>query len=236
MNDVLGRIAELQARFAPAPARPASTGSAEFSSVLASAQSTSATRAGASTANAEGVDLTNALGALSGAAGIDTTSFASLRRLLQSSQPSVTANSSATSSVGAGAIPAAYGDLAAGIDQVAVDEGVPASLLAALVWSESSFNPDAQSPAGARGLTQLMPATAAGLGVNIDDPADNLRGGARYLRQMLDRFSSTDLALAAYNAGPNAVARANGIPNYPETQNYVTRVMARAATLAGANA
>ena len=121
------------------------------------------------------------------------------------------------------------------ISQVATDEGVPASLLAALVWSESSFHPDAVSSAGARGLTQLMPATAAGLDVDIDNPTENLRGGARYLRQMLDRFGSPELALAAYNAGPGAVTRANGIPDYPETQNYVTKVMARAAALAGAN-
>jgi soluble lytic murein transglycosylase-like protein len=119
------------------------------------------------------------------------------------------------------------------IAQIATEEGVPASLLGALVWSESGFDQNATSSAGARGLAQLMPATADGLGVDIDDPTDNLRGGARYLRNMLDRFGRTDLALAAYNAGPNAVTKYGGVPPYRETQTYVTRVLARATTLAG---
>lgn len=127
--------------------------------------------------------------------------------------------------------PASSADYDDAIRQIATEEGVPASLLSALVWSESSFDPNAVSSAGARGLAQLMPATAAGLGVNIDDPMDNLRGGARYLRQQLDRFGRADLALAAYNAGPGAVQRAGGIPPYAETQNYVAKVLARAEQL-----
>jgi peptidoglycan DL-endopeptidase CwlO len=128
-------------------------------------------------------------------------------------------------------VPAAHAEYASMIGQIATDEGVPASLLGALVWSESSFNPDAVSSAGARGLAQLMPATASGLGVDIDNPVDNLRGGARYLRQMLDRFGDVEHALAAYNAGPGAVERYDGIPPYEETQNYVARVIERASVL-----
>jgi len=236
MNGILDRIAVLQARIETlnrpstvADITTVATPANDFSKVLASAQRSSATGA-----TFGGTDV---IGSLTGSGGVDTTSFAALSRLLQTSKSGSLALTGAVGGIGAtaaGALPAAYDEYAASINQVATDEGVPTSLLAALVWSESSFNPDAESSAGARGLAQLMPATAAGLGVDIDNPVDNLRGGARYLRQMLDRFGSVELALAAYNAGPGAVTRANGIPDYPETQNYVTKVMARAATLAGA--
>ena len=104
-------------------------------------------------------------------------------------------------------------------------------MLAGLVKQESGFNPNAVSPAGARGLTQLMPGTAAGLGVsNPLDPAQALEGGAKYLREQLDRFGGdVARALAAYNAGPGAVQRFGGIPPYAETQNYVRIVQANAA-------
>lgn len=133
-----------------------------------------------------------------------------------------------------GTPPAAKAGHDASIARIATEEGVPASLLSALVWSESSYDEHAVSPAGARGLAQLMPSTAVELGVNVDDPLDNLRGGARYLRQMLDRFGRVDLALAAYNAGPGAVQRAGGVPNYAETQRYVAKVQARAELLEAA--
>lgn len=98
-------------------------------------------------------------------------------------------------------------------------------LFQALVRAESGFNPDAVSPAGARGLAQLMPDTAAALGVAIDDPRENLDGGARYLLMQMETFGSLELALAAYNAGPEAVRKYSGVPPYAETQAYVTRVL-----------
>lgn len=105
---------------------------------------------------------------------------------------------------------------------------LPPRLLQALIWAESRFNPLAVSPAGAAGLAQLMPATARELGVvNRHDPRQNIDGGARYLRQMLDRFGSVHLALAAYNAGPGAVTKAGGIPRNRETPGYVRSVLDR---------
>ncbi|TRD12805.1 lytic transglycosylase domain-containing protein [Erythrobacter insulae] len=103
-------------------------------------------------------------------------------------------------------------------------------LLEALVWQESRWRETALSPAGARGLAQLMPGTARYLGVDPDDPEANLEGGARYLREQLNRFDGDlEKALAAYNAGPGRVARANGIPNIRETQQYVAAIMGRLA-------
>ncbi|MDA0139757.1 lytic transglycosylase domain-containing protein [Solirubrobacter sp. CPCC 204708] len=121
---------------------------------------------------------------------------------------------------------------AAEITVAAKAHGLDPALLAGLVKQESGFKPDAGSPAGARGLTQLMPATAAGLGVtNVLDPVQNLNGGAKYLKQQLDAFKGdTALALAAYNAGPGAVQRFGGIPPYAETQNYVRIVQQNAAS------
>ncbi len=98
---------------------------------------------------------------------------------------------------------------------------VPEDLFLRLIQQESGWNPMAKSPKGATGLAQLMPGTADLLGVDIDDPEDNLEGGARYLRMMYDKFGSWRLALAAYNAGPEAVETNGGIPPYAETENYV---------------
>lgn len=133
-------------------------------------------------------------------------------------------------------LPARFDMYAPIIDHVAAAEGLPSQLVAAVAWTESAFRADAVSSAGARGLMQLMPATAAGLGVDPDDPVQNLRGGARYLRQMLDQFGRVDLALAAYNAGPGAVQKYNGIPPFAETQAYVPKVLERLQVLMGAGA
>ena len=125
-------------------------------------------------------------------------------------------------------LPAVGRPWAVQIDAVAASRGVDGRLLAALVWTESNFRPDAVSHAGAIGLAQLMPGTAAGLGVDPWDPVHNLDGGTRYLRTQLERFGRVELALAAYNAGPNRVERAGpGIPTIVETQLYVVRVVER---------
>ena len=113
------------------------------------------------------------------------------------------------------------------IQRAADATGVSADLLHAVVRAESDYNPNCRSRAGAIGLMQLMPGTARSLGVsNPWDPMQNVLGGARYLREQLDRFGELTLALAAYNAGPGAVRRYGGVPPYDETQNYVRRVQA----------
>jgi soluble lytic murein transglycosylase-like protein len=105
--------------------------------------------------------------------------------------------------------------------------GLPSGLLDALIWTESRYNPQAVSRAGAAGLGQLMPGTARELGVaNRFDPRENLNAAARYLKQMLDKFGMVHLALAAYNAGPGAVKRTGGIPLNGETPAYVRNVLA----------
>lgn len=103
--------------------------------------------------------------------------------------------------------------------------GVPEDLFLRLVQQESGWNAAAVSGKGATGLAQLMPGTARLLGVEIDDPEQNLNGGARYLKMMYDKFGSWKLALAAYNAGPGAVEAANGVPDFEETQNYVKAIL-----------
>ncbi len=103
--------------------------------------------------------------------------------------------------------------------------GVPEDLFLRLVQQESGWNSGAVSHKGATGLAQLMPETAARMGVDAGDPHQNLDGGARYLRMMYDRFGDWKLALAAYNAGPEAVAKYGGVPPYVETTNYVRKIM-----------
>lgn len=102
--------------------------------------------------------------------------------------------------------------------------GIPEDLFLRLVQQESGWNPQAVSHKGATGLAQLMPGTARRLGVDPTDPHDNLDGGARYLRMMYERFGDWRLALAAYNAGPEAVEQHGGIPPYAETKGYVRAI------------
>ena len=109
--------------------------------------------------------------------------------------------------------------------QIAIEEGVDPDLFLKLVGAESAFRPGAVSSKGATGLAQLMPGTAAELGVDPTDPIQNLRGGARYLKQQLDEFGDVRLALAAYNAGPGNVRKYGGVPPFEETQNYVARIL-----------
>jgi soluble lytic murein transglycosylase-like protein len=125
----------------------------------------------------------------------------------------------------AAGIPPRY---AAKIAELAARFDLSPSLLEALVWQESRWQEQAVSPVGAQGLAQLMPGTARYLGVNPHDPFQNLEGGARYLREQLDRFDGDlEKALAAYNAGPGRVERAGGIPNIRETKQYVAAIMGR---------
>ena len=114
------------------------------------------------------------------------------------------------------------------VRESAAQTQIDPDLIEAIIACESGFDPNATSRAGARGLMQLMPATAASLGVsNPYDPAQNVLAGAKYLRQLLDRFGDIELAVAAYNAGPGAVERYGGIPPFSETQEYVRSVLAR---------
>jgi hypothetical protein len=113
------------------------------------------------------------------------------------------------------------------IQRIASEHAVDPALVQAIIRVESNFEPTAVSRKGAQGLMQLMPATADRFAVaNAFDPAENIRGGVRYLRTLLDMFpGQLSLALAAYNAGENAVTRFKGVPPYPETREYVNRVL-----------
>jgi soluble lytic murein transglycosylase-like protein len=139
--------------------------------------------------------------------------------------PAVPAAALADPSGALQAIPQAY---AAKVQELAARYDLSPALIEAVVWQESRWRAGAVSPVGARGLTQLMPGTAQGLGVNPDDPMANLEGGARYLRQQLDRFGGDlEKALAAYNAGPGRVQQSGGVPRIRETQSYVAAVIGR---------
>jgi soluble lytic murein transglycosylase-like protein len=116
--------------------------------------------------------------------------------------------------------------------RAAAETAVPLSLLVATAYEESRMNPGARSATGAVGLLQLMPATARALRLGGEDPAANVVAGARYLRQLLDRFGSVELALSAYNAGPTAVERAGGAPTL-STLRYAKNVEARESRLVG---
>jgi soluble lytic murein transglycosylase-like protein len=162
-----------------------------------------------------------------------STSFAS--QLAAAQGTTATAGTAAMTAAGTalgGGAPTQYD---AQITAAAAKYGLDPSLLKGLIRQESNFNAGAQSGAGAQGLTQLMPGTAASLGVtDATDPAQAIDGGAKYLKAQLDRFGGdASKALAAYNAGPGAVAKFGGVPPYAETQNYVTKVLGYAAEYRG---
>lgn len=123
-------------------------------------------------------------------------------------------------------------EVAAAIQDSAMRHAVPAPIVEAVAWQESRFNQAAVSPKGARGVMQLMPGTASTLGVDPADLRGNIDGGAAYLAEQIRRFGDLRLALAAYNAGPNAVLRYGDVPPYAETQAYVRAIMGRLAAVA----
>lgn len=146
-----------------------------------------------------------------------------IRRVLPDSPVSATTQVSAGQISGGGVSGVPYADM---FNQAGARYGVSPALLSAVAKQESGYKADAVSPAGARGLMQLMPGTAKGLGVTDSfDPAQAVDGAARMLRDLTTRFGSTELALAAYNAGPGAVLKYDGIPPYAETQRYVKNIM-----------
>jgi len=204
---VLARISELQAMMNGAVAPAAATSNA------------TATADSSALSSSSGVAFSSALAQ---AQATDSTSDGTISL---TSVPTTTSAATGSSSLPAGT------PFAAQIEASAKRNGIDPALLAGLIKQESGFNPHAGSPAGAQGLTQLMPGTARGLGVsNPFDPAQSIEAGARYLKQQLDHFGGdVARALAAYNAGPGAVERYHGVPPYAETQNYVRRVQANAA-------
>lgn len=131
-------------------------------------------------------------------------------------------------SVGKGMVSGTPKQYASLVMESAKKHGVPERLLSALLQQESGFNPNAQSPVGAMGIAQFMPATAKGLGIDPLDPLQAIPAAAQYLKRSFDKFGSWELALAAYNAGGGAVGKYGGIPPYPETQNYVKSIMGAA--------
>lgn len=120
--------------------------------------------------------------------------------------------------------------LSAAVDRMAIQQSLPPELVHSVIKAESNYNPNAVSPKGARGLMQLVPDTARRFGVDSSNPVDNLRGGTKYLKYLLDLYhGDSTLALAAYNAGEQSVARYGGVPPFPETRKYVNEIQQRLA-------
>ena len=161
-----------------------------------------------------------------GAANWEVVTPASDKTVDQDGRPIVPAYAYSNSSP-----PPVPAQFATALTQAAASANLSPTLLAAVVWQESRWNPSAISPKGAVGLAQLMPATARDLGVDPADPVANLKGGARYLRSLLDQFDGdVEKALAAYNAGPGRVRSAGGVPAIAETRAYVTSIVRRVSS------
>lgn len=198
---------------------------------LMSAASTFAT-----SAQASGIDLSsvsNILGATSALyngttsaytpASVQANATPATSTVTQVSNPTTPSASDSVASTSSGPV-TQYDAI---IKKASVTYGIPEKMIKAVIKQESNFNNNVTSGAGASGLMQLMPATASYLGVtNRNDPEQNIMGGTKYLKQMLDKFGSYDLMLAAYNAGPGNVSKYGGVPPFTETQNYVSKIMA----------
>jgi soluble lytic murein transglycosylase-like protein len=143
-----------------------------------------------------------------------------------------TGQRSLTSDIASPAMRLAPAEISRAIQDASARHSISAPLVEAVAWQESRFNQAAVSPKGARGVMQLMPGTARTLGVDANDARSNIEGGVVYLAQMLRRFEGDiPRALAAYNAGPEAVQRYGGVPPYAETQAYVRAILGRLSTV-----
>ncbi len=159
---------------------------------------------------------------------VPTDQVVAIRRVLPDSAPqsaAVAPSGPGSTMLGSVSVPNQY---VGTIEQAAAGNGIPASLLASLLSHESNFDPNAVSSAGAEGIAQFMPSTAAGMGINPLDPTQAINGAAQLLGSYTNQFGSYADALAAYNAGPGAVEQYGGIPPYAETQAYVPAVLASA--------
>lgn len=159
-------------------------------------------------------------------------SFAAMLQAQMASQEATPASADAAPNAPAMVPPAQIDSL---VNDNAQAQAVDPALIKAIIANESGFNANATSNVGAQGLMQLMPGTAAGLGVTDSyDPAQNVAGGTKYIKGLLERFNGdVRLAVAAYNAGPGAVEKYGGVPPYAETQNYVQNVLASYAKYRG---